>query len=180
MAAFVIVLLYIGLVRVTPIKPRGDGLRAVFLILSGWGMFAYWRPFRRAMAIEGWPTGPYLYAVMIFLFCLASNLNASIGLFWRLAGQPPYLVNNAIFDFWVVLASLALVIAVTVPDLFGKDVPPRDKLQLGSVWLVMLVVVLYLSLIRPDLSGLAEWMRPWLDSGYDYTFDDTKIYDVQP
>ena len=34
------------------------------------------------------------------------------------------------------------LIAVTVPDLFGKGVPPRDKLQLGGVWMAMFVVVM--------------------------------------
>lgn len=163
-----ILVVYTLFVKVTPIRPRGDGLRAVFLVLSGWGVFAYWRPFKRAMATEGWPDGPLRYAVMIFLFCAAINLNAATGLFWRLAGQPAYLINNAIFDFWVVLGSLGLLIAVTVPNLFGKGVPPLDKLQLGAVWLTMFALVAYLTLVRPDLEPVAQAVRPYLDSGYEY------------
>ncbi|WP_082172944.1 hypothetical protein [Methylobacterium platani] len=168
MALVAVVLVYSLLVPAIPIRPRGDGLRAIFLILSGWGIFAYWRPFRTAMTTEGWPSGPYLYATMIFLFCSALNLNIAFGLFWRLAGQPAHLVNNPFFDFWVVLGIIALAIAVTVPDLFGKDVPPRDKIQLGAVWSAMFILVVYLTLVRPDLSSLADLVRPITDHGYEY------------
>ncbi|WP_018261869.1 hypothetical protein [Methylobacterium sp. WSM2598] len=165
---FVIVALYVVVVRITPIRPRGEGLRAIFLILSGWGMFAYWRPFRKAMLTEGWPSGPYLYAVMIFLFCAGININCATALLWRLSGQPAHLVNNPIYDFWVVLGIIAVAIAVTVPDLFGPDVPPRDKLQLGTVWLIMFVMVSYLVLVRPDLGDFADALRPLTDRGYEY------------
>lgn len=164
--------LYYLFVRMTPIIPRGEGIRAVFFVLSGWGIFAYWRPFRQAMFTPGWPSGPYLYAVMIFLFCAGINLNCSVGLFWRLSGQPAYLINNAIFDMWVVICAWALVISITVPDLFGKDVPPRDKIQLGAVWVAMFAAVMYLTLVRPDLSPLAEIVRPYIDSGYGYANSD--------
>lgn len=164
-------LAYALLVKVAPIRPRGDGLRAVFLVLSGWGMVTYWRPFRRALTWEGWPPPSLLYAVMAWLICTAININCTMGLFWRLSGQPAFLINNPVFDFWVVLGIMALLIAVTVPDLFGKDVPPRDKIQIGSVWLMMFALVCYLTLVRPDLDPLADTIRPWLDSGYEYQPD---------
>lgn len=174
MVLVTVVLVYASMVYTIPIRPRGDSLRAIFLILSGWGMFAYWRPFRRAMMTEGWPSGPYLYATMIWLFCAGLNLNCAFGLFWRLSGQPAFLVNNPFFDIWVVMGCIALAIAVTVPDLFGKDVPPRDKLQLGAIWSIMLILVVYATLVRPDLSGLADVLRPYLDHGYEYTYDDPR------
>ncbi len=40
MALVAVVLVYSLLVPAIPIRPRGDGLRAIFLILSGWGIFA--------------------------------------------------------------------------------------------------------------------------------------------
>ena len=77
-------------------------------------------------------------------------------------------MNNPLFDLWVVLGSIALLIAVAVPDLFGKGVPPSDKLQLGFVWSVMFAMVLYAVLARPDMSWLADRMRPITDYGYGY------------
>ena len=162
---------YAVLVRLTPIRPRSDGLRAMFFVLSGWGMVAYWRPFRRTMATEGWPPGSLLFGTALFLFCVAVNVNTATGLFWRLSGQPAFLVNNAVFDVWIVLGIVALLIAVTTPDLFGRDVPPRDRIQLGTVWAVMFVLTAYLALARPNLDRLAETVRPWLDSGENHDPD---------
>jgi hypothetical protein len=77
-----------------------------------------------------------------------------------------------IFDFWLVLASCAMGIAVMVPDLFGRDVPPRDKVQLGSVWLVLFVFVFWLVVSRPDMRPAADALRPWLDFGQNYKSPD--------
>ncbi|ACL61247.1 hypothetical protein [Methylobacterium nodulans] len=162
---------YVLLVTLTPIVPRGDGLRAVFLVLSGWAAFAYWRPAKAAILTRGWPDGPHLYALMIFLFCVGLTLNCAIGLFWRLSGQPAHPINNPFFDLWVVFGVVALVISITVPDLFGKGVPPRDKVQLGTMWMGMVVLVVWLVMQRPDLSPLAELVRPITDSGYEYAHD---------
>lgn len=159
---------YYALVKGVPIRSRGEGLRAVFLVLSGWGMFTYWRPFYRALLTKGRPPDSLLYAVMGWLFCAAATLNCAMGLFWRLSGQPAFLINNAVFDAWVVLGIGALLIAVTVPDLFGKDVPPRDKVRLGGAWLAMFILVAWLVLARPDLDPLADLVRPYLDTGYSY------------
>lgn len=35
--------------KITPIRPRGESIRAILLVLSGWGMFTYWRPFKLAI-----------------------------------------------------------------------------------------------------------------------------------
>lgn len=51
----------------------------------------------RAFLVRGY--GPPRCAVVTFLFCAAINLNAVIGLFWRLARQLAYLTNNAVLDF---------------------------------------------------------------------------------
>lgn len=163
-----IVALYVVLVKVAPIRARGDGLRGMFFVLSSWGVVAYWRPFRRTMMTDGWPTAALLFGTAMFLFCAAICVNTTMGLFWRLAGQPAFLINNAVFDFWIVLGISALLIAVTTPNLFGPDVPPRDKIQLGSVWAAMFLFAAFLVLARPDLDPLADLVRPWLDSGYNY------------
>lgn len=159
---------YIITVAITPYTPRGTALRGIFLVLSGWGCFAYWRPFWNVVKSKGWPDGAGLYAIMVFLFCTSVNVNIANALFWRGAGQPYFLINNALFDLWIVLGIGALTIAVSVPDLFGKDVPPRDKIQLGTAWLVMFVLVLYLVTVQPDLRPLAEMVRPLYDSGHTY------------
>lgn len=163
-----IVLGYWALAALTPYAERGTGLRGVFLVLSGWGMFAYWRPAWRALTTRGWPSGELLYAVMVFMFCASVNLNMAMVSVWRLSGQPAFMINNALFDFWIVLGICALTIGVTVPNLFGSGVPPRDKITLGTAWLVMFSVVFYLVLVQPDLRPLAEVLRPALERGYDY------------
>ncbi|MEH3117047.1 MAG: hypothetical protein PGN25_05390 [Methylorubrum populi] len=76
------------------------------------------------------------------------------------------------FDFWIVLGICALAIGVTVPDLFGKDVPPGDKLRLGVSWLAMAGLVTYLVLAQPDLRPVAEAARPYIDMGHDYRDPD--------
>lgn len=159
---------YLILVFTTPYGPRGTALRGIFLILSGWGMFAYWRPFWTALSKKGPADGSDLYAIMVWLFCASVFVNITNALFWRLSGQPYFLINNAFFDFWIVLGILSLTLAVTVPDLFGKDVPPRDKIQLGTAWLVLSVLVFYLVTVQPDLRPLAELVRPFYDSGHTY------------
>lgn len=163
---------YSLLVAAVPYQTRGTVLRGVLLVLSGWGLVAYFRPFWRAVTRRGWPTGADLYAVMIVFVCAGLNLNIATAKFWRLSGQPYWIINNWIFDFWLLLAACAMGIAVMVPDLFGKDVPPRDKIQLGSAWLVMFVLVFYLVITRPDLRPAADWLRPYLDFGQNYASPD--------
>lgn len=173
-------LIYFLMVRYTPIKPRGDGLRAVFLVLGLWGVFSYWKPVREALLAQpaalnayGSLTGQHLYAMAVFLLCWAVVTNTAWGLFWRLAGQPAYLINNPFFDFWVVLGIVAMIIIVSVPNLFGKGVPPRDKVQLGALWAFTFVFVAWLTIERPDLEWLAVKIRPLVDYGYEYDSDMT-------
>lgn len=170
-ALVLVVLAYVVFAKVTPIRPRGESIRAILLVLSGWGMFAYWRPFRLAVRSEGWPSGEYWYAVAVFLICAAINLNCAVAIFWRLAGQPAFIVNNALYDFWIVLGIVSLAIVISVPNLFGKGVPPIDKIQLGAAWLCMFLLVSYLVVVRPNLDPLADAVRPWLDNGYNYDPD---------
>jgi hypothetical protein len=168
-----VIAFYLLLVKAIPFAPRGTALRGIFLVLSGWGMYAYWRPAWRALTTrDGWPSGPLLYALMVWLFCSSYNFNIAIATVWRLSGQPYYMINNSVFDFWLVLGICALAISISVPNLFGKDVPPQDKLQTGVVWLSMFALVMYLVLARPDLRPFAELMRPWLDTGHDYVDPD--------
>ena len=166
-----VIIVYLVFAKVTPIRPRGESIRAILLVLSGWGMFAYWRPFKIAIRSEGWPVGEYWMAVAVFLVCAAINFNCAVAIFWRLAGQPAFLVNNAVYDFWIVLGIVALAIIISVPNLFGKGVPPVDKIQLGAAWLCMFLLVSYLVVVRPNLDPLADAVRPWLDSGYNYDPD---------
>lgn len=163
---------YMLLVAGTPYGARGTGLRGLFLVLSGWGMVAYWRPFWRALTTRGWPSGELLYAAAVWLFCASYNLNMAVATVWRLSGQPYYVINNALFDFWIVLGVCALTITVTVPNLFGPGVPPSDRLRLGATWMSMFALVFYLVLVQPDLRPVAEAMRPWLDGGHDYVDPD--------
>jgi hypothetical protein len=166
-----VIIVYLVFARVTPIRPRGESIRAILLVLSGWGMFAYWRPFKMAILSDGWPDAPGWYAIAIFGICAAINFNCAVAIFWRLAGQPAFLVNNAVYDFWIVLAIVVFAILVSVPNLFGKGVPPLDRIQLGSAWMVMFLLVSYLVLVRPNLDPLADAVRPWLDNGYNYEPD---------
>ena len=159
---------YIVFTKITPIRPRGEAIRAIPLVLSGWGIFAYWPSFKLAMRSEGWPLPEYRMSIFIFLICAALNLNCAVALFWRLSGQPAFLINNSLYDFWIVLAGIALTVAISVPNLFGKGVPPLDRVQLGAAWTAMFLLVSYLVLARPNLDPLADLVRPWLDNGYNY------------
>jgi hypothetical protein len=159
---------YAVLVKFASYADRGTALRATLLVVSGWAMFAYWRPFWRAVTTRGWPGPSTLYAVMVFVSAAAINVNVAIATIWRLSGQPAFIINNFVFDFWLVLAISAKLIAVTVPDLFGKDVPPRDRIQLGAAWLVMFALVMYLTLEQPRLNPIADALRPYLDAGHGY------------
>ena len=163
-----VVFFYALTVLTIPYVSRGIALRGLLLVLSWWGILAYWRPFYRAITSRGWPDGATLYGVMVWAVCASYNLNIAIALIWRGAGQPAYLVNNALFDFWIVLAVSAMVLAVTVPDLFGKDVPPQDKVRLGAGWALALFFVTGLIILQPDLRPLAEMLRPLLDSQHEY------------
>lgn len=163
-----VVFFYAFTVLVIPYTSRGLALRGLLLILSWWGLLAYWRPFWRAISHRGWPDGGMLYGVMVFAVCASYNVNIAIALIWRSSGQPAYLVNNALFDFWIVLGILAMTLAVTVPDLFGKDVPPKDKVRLGSAWALAFFLVTFLIIIQPDLKPIAELLRPMLDSNHEY------------
>ncbi|MEH3117073.1 MAG: hypothetical protein PGN25_05540 [Methylorubrum populi] len=79
-----VVLGYTALVLTTPYHARGTGLRGVFLVLSFWGMVAYWRPARRAILSRGWPPGELLYALMVWLGCASYVLNMAVATLWRL------------------------------------------------------------------------------------------------
>lgn len=163
---------YTALVFTVPYQARGTGLRGVFLILAFWGTIAYWRPAWKAVIAAGRPRGELLYALMVWLGCASYVLNMAIATLWRLSGQPYYIINNAVFDGWIVLGICALVIGVTVPNLFGKDVPAEEKLRLGFAWLAMFSVVAYLVFVQPDLRPVAEAIRPYIDMGHDYRDPD--------
>lgn len=164
--------IYGALLMALPYTTRGASLRGVLWVLSFWGMIVYAPPAWSAVTYRGYAPGRLLYGLMMWLASAAIWVNMTMAGTWRFAGQPYYLINNSVFDLWIVLSIAALGIAVWVPDLFGKDVPPQSKLISGAAFLAVAVFAIYLGLAQPDLRPLAELLRPVLDGGHDYPDPD--------
>jgi len=168
-----VVVVYGALMLSVPYATRGASLRAMLWVLSVWGMIVYAPPAWSAVTYRGRTPGQLLYGLMMFLVSAGIWVNMTMaGGLWRLSGQPYYIINNSLFDFWIVLSIAALAIAVWVPDLFGPDVPPKSKVISGVAFLAVAAFAIYLGLAQPDLRPLAEWLRPYLDSGHDYRDPD--------
>lgn len=164
--------LYTGLILAVPYATRGASLRGILWVLSVWGMIVYAPTAWTAVSYRGWAPGYILYGLMMWLGSAGLWINMTFAGTWRFAGQPYYLINNPVFDLWIVLSLAAMSIAVSVPNLFGKDVPPKSKAISGAAFLAVAVFAVYLGLAQPDLRPLAEWLRPVLDAGHDYADPD--------
>ncbi len=54
------------------------------------------------------------------------------------------------------------------PNLFGRGVTPAGRWPLALARAVAIGIVLYLTIVSPDLEWLAAAVTPWLDNGFGY------------
>lgn len=83
-------------------------------------------------------------------------------LIWRLAGQPPWVINSDMTAFLVALATVAGLCYLAAPGSIDGHVPPRNRIMIGAATGVGFLLVTFTMLYPVDLGPLAEAIKPWL------------------
>ncbi|ACL61772.1 hypothetical protein [Methylobacterium nodulans] len=166
--ALLLLCLYAGLSRFTPASQFTDVVQIAQITVSAWAMVTVGGVALRCFTGRGWPHPDDLVGLGIFVTSLGINWNGAWGLFYRLAGEAPWLINNDIYGAWRALVIIGIIIKLIAIGIFGGSVPRSYKLRHGALWMLAFALVIYLALARPDLRPLAEWLRPYLETAHDF------------
>ncbi|WCS27204.1 hypothetical protein LOK46_10425 [Methylobacterium sp. NMS14P] len=160
------VLLTIGfamVARASQADDLGESVRIFVLAAAAIALVTYMPNAMRAAAERPWPSPSSRGVWGVYLLALGSVGSGVFGLLWRLGGFQNFVVNNAVNYYFIALSGVGFMLMVSAPNLFGEGVPPKERILLGSKWVVALGLVLILALTQPDLRWLVEKLRPWLD-----------------
>ncbi|MFB0491925.1 hypothetical protein ABIE45_004511 [Methylobacterium sp. OAE515] len=161
---FVLLTIGFGLVaHATPPDDLGECVRVFILSAAAIALVTYWPNAMRAIAGRRWPDPSNRGVMGVFLLAIGSVGTGIFGGLWRFGGFQNFVVNNAVNYYFITLAGVGFMLMVSAPNLFGEGVPPKERILLGSKWVIALSLVLVLALTQPDLRWLVEKLRPWLD-----------------
>lgn len=161
-------LAYWALAWATPYRPLNEMIIAVATGFCAVGSISYLPAALRVLLAPHWPERDQRAVLAVWLIMFSVAVNALWSVFWRLSGQPSYLVNNALYDGWRIGIIVGIGALVQGPNLFGRGVTPAGRWTLALAWAVAIGIVLYLTIVNPDLDWLAAAVRPWLDNGVGY------------
>ncbi|QRE72946.1 hypothetical protein [Methylobacterium aquaticum] len=122
----------------------------------------------RVLLAPHWPERDQRAVLTVWLIMFLVAVNALWSVFWRLSGQPSYLVNNVLYDGCRIGIIVGIGALVQGPNLFGRGVTPAGRWTLALAWVVAVGIVLYLTIVSPDLDWLAAAVQPWLENGVGY------------
>jgi hypothetical protein len=127
---------------------------------------AYWNRAMSCFTVVGrWPEKVPLIALGIVMSWASVCSNGLWGMFWRLSGQPAWMVNNDFYQSWVMFNCIAAGLHIIAPNLLGQDVPNVDRARLAGAFGIAFAFILAVSILRPDLAPLSEAIRPYLETG---------------
>lgn len=161
-------LAYWALAWATPYRPLNEMVIALATGFCAVGSISYFPAALRVLMMPRWPERDERAVLAVWIIMFSVAVNALWSVFWRLSGQPPYLVNNALYDGWRIGIIVGIGALVQGPNLFGRGVTASGRATLALAWAVAIGIVLYLTIVSPDLDWLADRARPWLDNGVGY------------
>ena len=84
---------------------------------------------------------------------------------WRLAGKPPWMLENAYINgFWVWMICVGGVLHLTAPRAIDGRIPRSNWVGVTSVLIASFVLAWVLIANPPDASLIADWLEPYLSS----------------
>jgi hypothetical protein len=141
----------------------GEDVRIFLLSAAAIALVTYLPNALRAVTERPWPSPASRGVWGVYLLALGSVGSGLFGMLWRLGGFANFIVNNAVNYYFIALTGVGFMLMVSAPNLFGEGVPPKERILLGSKWVIALTFVLVLALTQPDLRWLVEKLRPILD-----------------
>lgn len=161
---FILINLYVFLAILLPAMWLAEVVRCIQITLSAVVVMGYWKPGTRCFYVSGrWPEKSSVVALGILVSWGSICASASWGLLWRLAGQPPWMVNNDFWTTWTAASSFAASLHIIAPNMVGVGIPEMDRRRYKWASAIGVVLVVVIGFWRPDLSGVAEEVRQWLD-----------------
>lgn len=154
---------YVLLARVTPVKPLIEFMVVAQIMVSAWAMLTVGGVAMRCFVSRGMPHPDDLVALGMFLTAFGVNWNGGWSLFYRLAGQASWIVNNDIYNAWRPIIVLGVIIKIAAIGIFGANVPRAYKIRHGTLLILLLTLVLTVYFLSPDLRPLADFLRGYLD-----------------
>ena len=161
-----LIVLYIQTAQLLTNNQSAEVWRCLQISLSFMVIFAYGRQAWGCFQIPdgGWPNKVQLISLGIVLSWGSVFCNGAWGMFWRLSGQPMWMVNNDLYQSWVMFNCIAASLHIIAPNLIGAGVPTIDRVRLGSAFGIAAALVTVITLTRPDLTDWSEAVRPYLES----------------
>jgi hypothetical protein len=160
-----VVTVYLVSARILTNEKTAEVWRILQISLSFMVCVAY---FNRAMAcfrvIGDWPTRTELISLGIVMSWMSVCFNGLWGMFWRLSGQPAWMVNNDLYQSWVMFNCMAAGLHIIAPNLLGQGVPNTDRARLTGAFGIAFALILVVSVVKPDLTPYSEAIRPYLES----------------
>lgn len=137
--------------------------RSLQISLSAIVCVAYARRAGRCFTTVGrWPERIELISLGIVLCWASVFCNGAWGVFWRLSGQPAWMVNNDLYQSWVMFNCIAAGLHILAPNLVGQGVPVLDRVRLGAAFGAALALIAVLAVAQPDLSPYADFLKGYV------------------
>lgn len=133
--------------------------RVLVLALMLMEMIAYAPAAGGCFVTPGWPRARQWGALGMFFFSALMALAGIISLFYRLSGKPDWIVEHPVTNAWAVGAIVHGIVFNAAPGFFGERVDASTKRWIGFLWALIVVLLAYVVLARPDTSPAAEWIR---------------------
>jgi hypothetical protein len=157
---------YLVSARIMSNEKTAEVWRILQISMSMMVCVAYWNRAMSCFTVVGqWPEKVPLIALGIVMSWASVCSNGLWGMFWRLSGQPAWMVNNDFYQSWVMFNCIAAGLHIIAPNLLGQDVPTVDRARLAGAFGIAFAFILAVSLIKPDLAPLSEAIRPYLETG---------------
>lgn len=157
---------YIGLFivfsRTSPTATVAEAVRSAATAMGLIGMVTFGEAAVRAYKAHRWPNPDLIAALGAFVLATGIGTGGLFQILWRLSNFETFIVNNDAYSFTVSLIAVGMFVLVATPNVVGRGVPRWTRVRIGLAWAVALVVVVGLVAMSPDLTWLAEWLRPWL------------------
>lgn len=158
-----ILLIYLESATILSNSQSAEVWRSLQISLSAMVCVAYARRAGRCFTVVGrWPERIELISLGIVLSWASVFCNGAWGVFWRLSGQPEWMVNNDLYQSWVMFNCIAAGLHILAPNLVGQGVPVLDRVRLGAAFGVAMALIAILAVARPDLRPYADFLKEFV------------------
>lgn len=83
-------------------------------------------------------------------------------LLWRMAGQPPWMVNNDLNGWWLWWQIVGGVLHLTAPRSIENEIPRPNFARLRVALLAGVALGYTVAVMKPDAAGFVDKLRPYI------------------